>query len=102
MDVRRAAAVLAALTLIVGFAAASLTGNRAFGGAILIIGGIACAYLWWRLAGPWRALACVAIAAVAFVISHPLGAIITSWGAVLLVSVVTAAAAYALTAPRER
>ena len=83
-----------------GFAVASLTGNRALGGIVLVIGGAVCAWMWWRLAGPWRALICVAIAGVAFVVSHPLGAILTSWGAVTLVSAVTAAAAYALTGPR--
>ena len=97
---RTRAALLAAATLIVGFAVASLTGNRALGGIVLIAGGIACAYLWWRLAGPWRAAACVAIAGVAFVVSHPLGAILTSWGSVVLVSAVTAGATYALTRSR--
>ena len=100
MTPRLTAALLAAVTLIVGFAVASLTGNRALGGIVLVIGGAVCAWLWWRLAGPWRAAACVAIAGVAFVVSHPLGAILTSWGAVLLVSAVTAAAAYALTGVR--
>lgn len=96
------AAVLAAATLIVGFIAANATGNRAFGGGVLIVGGALCAYMWWRLAGPWRALACVVIAGIAFAVSHPLGALITSWGSVVAVSAVTAALAYALTAPRDR
>ena len=99
---RLRAALLASATLIVGFAVASLTGNRALGGIALIVGGAVCAYLWWRLAGPWRAVACVGIAGVAFVVSHPLGMVITSWGAVLLVSVLTAVAAYALTGPHPR
>jgi len=99
VSARLGAALLAAATLIVGFAVASLTGNRALGGAVLVIGGLACAWLWWRIAGPLRALIAVAIAAVAFVVSHPLGAVITSWGAVLLVSAVTAVAAYYITPP---
>lgn len=100
MTPRLTAALLAAVTLIVGFAVASLTGNRALGGIVLVIGGAVCAWLWWRIAGPWRAAVCVAIAAAAFVVSHPLGALITSWGAVLLVSAVTAGATYALTSSR--
>lgn len=100
MNARLTASLLAALTLIVGFAVASLTGNRALGGIVLIAGGLACAVLWWRVAGAWRALACVAIAAVAFVVSHPLGAVMTSWGAVLLVSALTAVSTYALTRRR--
>ena len=101
MTPRLTAALLAALTLIIGFAVASLTGNRARGGIVLLVGGAVCAWLWWRLAGPWRAAACVAIAGIAFVVSHPLGAILTSWGAVVLVSVATAGAAYALTGGRS-
>ena len=102
MSMRRGAALLAAATLILGFIAANATGNRALGGVVLIVGGAVCAYLWWRLAGIWRAIACVAVAGVAFAISHPLGAVITSWGSVIAVSAVTAGVAYALTAPRER
>jgi hypothetical protein len=93
------AALLAAATLISGFAVASLTGNRALGGIVLIAGGAVCAVLWWRMAGPARAIAAVAVAGIAFVVSHPLGALITSWGAVLLVSAITAVAAYYITPP---
>ncbi len=99
MTLRLTAALLAAATLIVGFAVASLTGNRALGGVVLIAGGAVCALMWWRLAGPLRAIAAVAVAGVAFVVSHPLGAVMTSWGAVLLVSVLTAIAAYYITPP---
>lgn len=100
MTSRLTAALLAAVTLVVGFAVASVTGNRTLGGLVLVIGGAICAWLWWRLAGPWRALICVAIAGLAFVVSHPLGAVLTSWGAVLLVSAVTALSTYAVTRPR--
>ena len=99
MTSRLTAALLAAVTLVVGFAVASVTGNRTLGGLVLVIGGAICAWLWWRLAGPWRALICVAIAGLAFVVSHPLGAVLTSWGAVLLVSAVTALSTYAVTRP---
>ena len=99
MTLRLTAALLAAATLIVGFAVASLTGNRALGGVVLIAGGAVCALMWWRLAGTLRAIAAVAVAGVAFVVSHPLGAVMTSWGAVLLVSVLTAIAAYYITPP---
>lgn len=99
---RLTVAGLAALTLIVGFGVASLTGNRTAAGVVLIMGGAACAWLCWRLAGAWRALACIAIAGIAFVVSHPLGALITSWGAVLLVSAVAGLAIYAIATPRTR
>ena len=93
------AALLAALTLILSFGVASITGNRALGGVVLVAGGAVCAWMWWRIAGIWRAIACVAGAGVAFAVSHPLGHLITAWGSVLLVSAVTAAVAYALTPP---
>ncbi|MEY3733155.1 MAG: hypothetical protein RL347_514 [Actinomycetota bacterium] len=99
MRARLGAALLAALTLILGFAVASISGNRTLGGVVLVAGGAVCAVLWWRLAGPVRAIAAVAIAGVAFAVSHPLGAVLTSWGAVLLVSAVTAIAAYYITPP---
>ena len=57
MTLRLTAALLAAATLIVGFAVASLTGNRTLGGVVLIAGGAVCALLWWRLAGPLTAIA---------------------------------------------
>jgi hypothetical protein len=100
VNLRVWAALLAAATLIAGFAAASITGNRALGGVVLVAGGAVCAVMWWRMAGPLRAIVAVAIAGAAFVVSHPLGALITSWGAVLLVSALTAVAAYAITRPR--
>ncbi len=99
MSARLGAALLAAATLIVGFAAASVSGNRALGGAVLIVGGLACAWMWWLIAGPIRALMAVVIAGVAFAVSHPLGAVITSWGSVLVVSAGTALAAYYITPP---
>lgn len=94
------ASLLAALTLILGFAVASLTGSRTAGGIVLVIGAFYCTWMWWRMAGPWRALACVGIAGIAFLVSHPLGAVITSWGAVLLVAAITAGATYVITRPR--
>lgn len=100
MNTRITAAALAATTLIVGFAVASISGNRALGGLVLVVGAITCAIMWWRIAGPLRALIAVVIAAVAFAVSHPLGAMITSWGAVILVSAITAVAAYVVATPR--
>jgi hypothetical protein len=99
VNARLGAALLAAFTLISGFAVASLSGNRALGGVVLVAGGAVCAVMWWRLAGPVRAIAAIAVAGTAFAVSHPLGAVLTSWGAVLLVSAVTAVAAYYITPP---
>ena len=88
-----------ALTLLVGFAVAQFTGNRALGGVVLVAGGAWCAWQWWRAAGPARTLGAVLIFGVAFVISHPLGNAIGAWPSVVVVSVAAAVIAYVLCAP---
>lgn len=94
-------AVVAAATLLVGFAVATLTGNRALGGVVVVVGAVWCLWRWWGYAGPARAVAAVLVGGVAFVVSHPLGKVIGAWPAVLLVSAVGALVAYALTPPRR-
>lgn len=94
-------AVVAAATLVVGFAVASVTGNRALGGVVLVVGAAWCLWRWWSYAGPLRALAAVAVGGVAFVVSHPLGRVLGAWPAVLIVAAVGAVVAYALTPPRR-
>jgi hypothetical protein len=93
-------AAVTALTLVVGFAVASLTGNRALGGAVLVAGGALCA--WWmaREAGAWRTVAALVGVGALFVVSHPLGGVIGAWPAVLLVAAIGAALTYALASPR--
>lgn len=85
-----------ALTLILGFAVASLTGNRALGGVILVIGGALCAWWMYQFAGLQRMLAVLAAVFVLFVISHPLGHVIGAWPSVFVVAAVGAAISYAL------
>lgn len=89
-------AALAALTLVLGFAVASLTGNRALGGVVLVLGGLACARLMLRLAGPLRTAIALAGVVVLFVVSHPLGRVVGAWPAVLVVAALAAALTYAL------
>lgn len=93
-------ALVAAATLVVGFAVAAWSGNRALGGAVVLAGAAWCLWRWWSYAGPARAVAAVAVGGVAFVVSHPLGGVIGAWTAVLLVSAVGGVVAYALTPPR--
>jgi uncharacterized membrane protein len=90
-----------ALTLILGFAVASATGNRPLGGAVLIAGGVLCAWWTYQLSGLGRTLTLLGIALTLFVISHPLGHVIGAWPSVFLVAGVGAALAYALTRPRS-
>lgn len=92
--VRLSVAVVASGSLLIGFAIAFVLGWRAVGGVILLLGGAWCA---WRLvifAGWWR-MAVVAVVYIAsFVLSHPLGNIIGSWPAVILVSLISGFVAY--------
>jgi hypothetical protein len=89
-------ALTTALTLVVGFAVASVTGNRALGGVVLVVGGALCAWWMWREAGAARTLVTLAAALVLFVLSHPLGRVIGAWPSVLLVAAVAGAVAYSL------
>jgi hypothetical protein len=87
-------AAVAAASLIAGFAVALLTGNRLAGGIVLLAGGAWCAVQLYRIAGAWRTVVVGLVYAASFALSHPLGAVIGSWPAVLLVAALTAAVAY--------
>jgi len=93
---------LTAATLIVGFAIASLTGNRALGGLALLAGGALCAWWMYQLAGLGRMIVVVAIVFTLFVLSHPLGHAIGAWPSVFVVAAIGAAVAYALAAPHPK
>ena len=80
-------ALIAALTLVVGFAVAQLTGVRALGGAVLLVGVAWCAWR-SRAAGVGRVAAVVVIGAVCFVAAHVLGHHLNAWLSVALVSAV--------------
>jgi ABC-type siderophore export system fused ATPase/permease subunit len=95
-------AAVTALTLVLGFVVASLTGVRALGGVVLVLGGAVCA--WWmvRTVGPMRTVATLVAVVVLFVLAHPLGHVIGSWPAVLLVAVAAGAVAYAAASPKVK
>ena len=82
-------ALLAAGSLIAGFAVADLSGIRALGGAVLVVGGALCAREWRRSVGLARATGLTAVFVGAFVLSHPLAKQIGAWPSVLAVSAVT-------------
>ena len=90
-----------ALTLVLGFGVASLTGNRALGGIVLLLGGAMCAWWMTRQAGPARTLAALAAVVTLFVLSHPLGSLIGAWPAVLLVSAIAGGLTFALARPSD-
>lgn len=88
-------ALVAALTLVVGFAVADLTDVRALGGVVLVAGVVWCAVR-ARAAGWWRVGAVVLVGALCFALSHPLGGVIGSWPAVLVAALVLGVATFAL------
>ncbi len=97
---RFAAAALVFTALVLGFAIADLSNIRWLGGLIMVvIGGFAAWYM-WRSCGPQKTLAAIGVAALGFVLSHPLGAILGSYGALFLVSIVVAAIVWILGSPR--
>ena len=87
-------ALISAGSLIAGFAVAQLTGIRALGGAVLLLGAAACARTWLRTVGSALTATLLVVFFGAFVLSHPLAKVIGAWPSVLVVSVVTAAAAW--------
>lgn len=91
---RVSVAVVAAASLIAGFAVALLTGNRLSGGVVLLAGGVWCALQLYRIAGAWRTVVVGLVYAASFALSHPLGKVIGSWASVLIVAAATAAVAY--------
>ncbi len=86
-------APVAALSLVLGFAVAELTGVRAVGGLVLVAGLALCGWLWWDRVGPGRAVALGALFLALFVLSHFLARAVGAWLSVLLVAMVMAVAA---------
>jgi hypothetical protein len=84
-------ALVAAGSLIAGFAVAVGTGSRPLGGVVLAIGGLWCIQAWTRRNGRRTAVILGCVGFGAFVLSHLLGLLIGAWPSVLLVSAVVAA-----------
>jgi hypothetical protein len=99
MDVRRALPLVAALTFLVAFAVADLTGVRALGGLVLVAGGLWCARAAVPIAGRGPTAALLLVALALFVLSHPLGHAIGSWPAVIVVAALVALAAASVVRP---
>jgi hypothetical protein len=95
-------ALIAALTLVVGFGVAQATDVRALGGAVLLAGGAWCAVRAWRPAGPLRTLVVLVVAAACFVVSHVLAPHLGAWPSVVLVAAVLAAVTWVLVDRRTR
>jgi hypothetical protein len=93
-------AAVTALTLVLGFAAASVTGIRALGGVVLVAGAALCAWWMTRTAGATRTVITLVVVVGLFVLAHPLGHALGARPAVLLVAAAAGAVAYSLASPR--
>lgn len=94
-------AVVAALSLVAGFAVAELTGVRALGGLVLVAAVAWCA-LRWRRRSAAVAAALVALYLLAFVASHLLADALGAWPSVLLVAAAVGLAARRAAPDRPR
>ncbi|MGJ7439560.1 hypothetical protein [Aquipuribacter sp. MA13-6] len=92
--------VVAAGSLVAGFAVAQATDVRALGGVVLLAGAAWCGTRWWRR-GPVPAVGLLGGYAGAFVGSHVLAREIGAWPSVLTVSAAVAAASWVV-ADRHR
>jgi hypothetical protein len=88
------------LALFLGFAIADLSDIRWLGGLVLVVIGAIAGFFMFRLAGWGRTLISVGIVALAFIVSHPLGSLLGSYGSLLVVSLIAALLIYVLT-PRR-
>ncbi len=80
-------AVLAAATLVVGFAVAQGTGARSLGGVVLLAGVAWCGWRALPAAGIARVAAVVALGAGCFVASHLLASALGAWPSVGIAAV---------------
>jgi hypothetical protein len=89
-------ALVAALGLVVAFAVAQGTGNRALGGVVLLAVAVWCAVRAWRPAGAARVVGVLVAGLVCFAGAHPLGHVIGAWPAVAVAALLLGGVTYAL------
>jgi hypothetical protein len=92
---------IAAAAFVAGFAVADLTGVRPLGGLVLLAGGAWCLHMWRTRISAGRAIALVAFAVAAFVLSHVIADVLGTWGAVAAVAALVGAVVWA-GAPRPQ
>ena len=88
--------LVAALTLVLGYAVAAGTGVRPLGGVVLLAGLAFCWVLWSARAGTTTAVTLVVAFGVAFAGSHLLALVISAWPSVLVVAGLMAGLAWLL------
>ena len=99
---RVTAALVAAASLVLGFAVAQATGVRELGGVVLVAAALLCVRAWRQLAGLRTAAVLVASYLAAFVGSHVLARAIGAWPAVVTVSVAVGVLSLLLVPTREQ
>jgi hypothetical protein len=89
-------APVAALTLVLGFLVAEVTGVRALGGVLLLAGLALCAAQWRARLGWGRTAALAAAFLLAFAGSHVMARTIGAWPAVFVAAAATFVAVWAV------
>lgn len=95
-DPRVPTALLLALGLVLGFAAADLTGLRWLGGVVLLAANAGAVPAWLATGGLRLAVGLTVVFWACMVLSHPLAHQIGTWPSVLTVAAVAAACAWLL------
>jgi hypothetical protein len=86
--------LVAALSLIAGFAVADVSGVRPLGGVVLFAGALWCGLRWKARRGLPTAAALIAVYLALFALSHPLGHEIGAWPSVVVVAAAMGAAGW--------
>lgn len=96
--------LIAALTLILGFGVADLTGVRPLGGVVLFAGALWCGLQWKARRGLPIALGLIGLFLLLFALSHRLGDEIGAWPSVFTVAAVMGLVGWVVgdRAPRAR
>ncbi|MBO1751457.1 hypothetical protein J4G33_06530 [Actinotalea sp. BY-33] len=89
-------ALVAALSLVLGFAVAQVTDLRWAGGVVVLAGAGWCVARERRRTAWWRLVLVLLVGAAAFVISHLLAGALGAWGAVLVAAAVLGGATHLL------
>lgn len=88
--------LLAAVTLVVGFAVAQTTATRELGAVALAAGVAWCVLREARRTAWWRLAVVVLVGAVCFVMSHLLAGVLGAWSSVLLAAAALGIVTHAL------
>jgi membrane-bound ClpP family serine protease len=98
---RATPALLVFVALTLGFSVADLTDIRWLGGLVMIVIGAVAVFLMNRKVGLVRTLIGVVVVVAGFILSHALGSILGSYGALFFIATACAVVIFMLTSVRE-